>query len=72
LTNHRKERNAILNCDWPIRLLLMSYCLKAGSTVVSRKPQEIDQSQSNVKRIVDYDWLIPCGLMTCDSIVEPA
>jgi len=25
--------------------------------VVSRKPQEIDQSQSNVKRIFDYDWL---------------
>jgi len=30
--------------------------------VVNRKPQEIDQSQSNVKRIVDYDWLISCGL----------
>jgi len=30
--------------------------------VVSRKPQEIDQLQSNVKRIVDYDWLISCGL----------
>jgi len=30
--------------------------------VVSRKPQEIDQSQSNLKRIIDYDWLISCGL----------
>jgi len=27
LVNHKKERNVILNCDWPIRLLLTSYCL---------------------------------------------
>jgi len=30
--------------------------------IVSRKSEEIDQSQSNVKKIVDYDWLISCGL----------
>jgi len=27
MSNHNKERNAILNYDWPIRLLLTSYCL---------------------------------------------
>jgi len=32
LTNHSRERSAILNCDWPIHLLLTllltySYCL---------------------------------------------
>jgi len=27
LANHSRERNAILNCDWSICLLLMSYCL---------------------------------------------
>jgi len=27
LADYRKERNAILNCDWPIRLLFTSYCL---------------------------------------------
>jgi len=27
LANHNRKYNAILNCDWPIRLLLMSYCL---------------------------------------------
>jgi len=26
LANHRKERNAILNCDWLICLLFVSYC----------------------------------------------
>jgi len=41
--------------------------------VVSRKSQEIDQSQSNVKRIVDYDnFLRLITLTTYDSIVESA
>jgi len=43
LANHSTERNAILNCDWPIRLLLTSYCFTflyvpwayAGSTIES-------------------------------------
>jgi len=27
LTNHSRECNAILTCDWPNRLLFTSYCL---------------------------------------------
>jgi len=29
---------------------------------LSLKSQEIDQSQSNMKRIIDYDWSISCDL----------
>jgi len=41
-------------------------------SALRRKSQEIDQSQSNIKRIIDYDWLISCGLRfsTYDYIVE--
>jgi len=32
LANHKKERNAILNCDWPIRLrhTVLRFCMCHG------------------------------------------
>jgi len=38
--------------------------------ITSLKPQEIDQSQLNVRRIIDYNWSISYDLKLTTSIVD--
>jgi len=41
-----------------------------GLDVTDLKPQEINQSQSNMRKIIDYDWSISYGLKFTTPIID--